>query len=113
MKFLSTAIATALAGLSLLVPAVYGDRQYRCQRGNIISEKEVLSNISDSALTPNREEHPDIPTGESHTTYFYTDILPHQLRTSYLIQVYGKPPNYQFSQYSREGWKLCTLENMN
>nr|8OXH_A Chain A, AVRA6 [Blumeria hordei]8OXH_B Chain B, AVRA6 [Blumeria hordei] len=87
---------------------------YKCDVGDSVNLEEVLNMDCDAALTENRDEHPRIPTGESHKSYFFTKRACRDRLglACYLLQVYGYPKKYQFSQYSNMEWKVCSLQDI-
>ncbi|CAD6499061.1 BgTH12-04713 [Blumeria graminis f. sp. triticale] len=113
MKFLSTATAAALASLLLLVPTVYGNRQYKCPSGDTFEEAMIMDLANKAREENNRDSHPGIPTHELCKSYFFTRKIPgdDSKQYAYLLQVYGQPPTYQFSQQFNYGWQQCSLEN--
>ncbi|CAD6499056.1 BgTH12-04708 [Blumeria graminis f. sp. triticale] len=113
MKFLRTATAAVLANLLLLVLAVCGKRHYKCDHGRPFSEEYIISKARYASADDNRYGNLAVPTGESYISLFFANpLLKNSLDLGcYLIQVYGQPPKYQFSQYVDNKWKLCTLES--
>ncbi|CCU75838.1 CSEP0058 putative effector protein [Blumeria hordei DH14] len=113
MKFISTATTAALAGILLLAPATYGNRYYKCELSDPVSEADVIKMVSDRTLEKNADIHPKVPTGESHKSYmFMKRTYANRPRiTAYLVQVYGDPKEYQLSLHAGGRWHLCSLED--
>ncbi|SZF03383.1 unnamed protein product [Blumeria hordei] len=114
MKFISTATTAALAGILLLAPAAYGNRQFKCDDGNLMSLEDVKKKACNSAFVENIDKHPNVPTEESHKSYLFAQRTYANIPglSAYLLQVYGDPKKYQLSQYSDMEWKVCSLQDI-
>ncbi|CAD6499055.1 BgTH12-04707 [Blumeria graminis f. sp. triticale] len=114
MKFLSATTTAAFASLLLLVPTAYGNGQFRCPRGDPFTMTRILEMAQQASIDDNLPSNPAIPTGESCTSYCFSGPSRNDGTETYghLLQVYGQPPKYQFSQHVGGKWELCTFENV-
>ncbi|CAD6506596.1 BgTH12-07822 [Blumeria graminis f. sp. triticale] len=107
MKFLNTASIAALAGLSLLVPAVYGVIVLDCGEGAKFPETEINEYLKLAGPRGMRADDPPYLHGNIIGAYRMTVEIRGNPRT-FLIQRIDEIPYYRFFEIT-SGHKECPI----
>ncbi|CCU82178.1 unnamed protein product [Blumeria hordei] len=100
MKFSNTASMAALAGLSLLVPAVFGALTYNCGEGANFSMDSIENYLKVVTKRGMRDSDPpyDIPIDGAYR--FSMEIG--GVNRTFLIQTFSEVPYYRFLEITSE-----------
>ncbi|CAD6506605.1 BgTH12-07831 [Blumeria graminis f. sp. triticale] len=111
MKFLNAISTAVLAGLSLLLPAAYGEENYECKSDQTFCYSCISSlGLSDFNSYIEKGE-PLFVGGEIYGSHQFTINSLDGTSLKYLIQSIGVDPSYQLFEASGSLWKICTFKN--
>ncbi|VDB96442.1 Bgt-50251 [Blumeria graminis f. sp. tritici] len=107
MKFLNAVFPAALAGLLLLVPAVYAVPHFQCGVGNFITARMIEKCLKYSAKRRAEPDDPRGPNGEEYWSHRISATPEGGVETPYLVQEIDEYPFIQVYTRNAERWQPC------
>ncbi|CCU82181.1 CSEP0106 putative effector protein [Blumeria hordei DH14] len=108
MKFSNTASMAALAGLSLLIPAVHGTLMFDCGNDARFLTSTVMEYLSIATAASIEDDDPPYAQGQVNGAYRFTKNINNVNRT-FLVQSTNIHPFYRFFEIT-SGHYECPLK---
>ncbi|CAD6506582.1 BgTH12-07808 [Blumeria graminis f. sp. triticale] len=105
MKFLNAVFPAALAGLLLLVPAVYAVPHFKCGGVLTVSIRQIESSMNESGYQRTRPDDPEGQDGQQYLSCRFNAVAGDD--SFCMAQRIDEHPNYRVYLLRGDNWQPC------